>query len=264
MKTIGQTTSGAAIEIDLDAGCRLSSLEIAGHQLLVQSGPSSIEWGAYPMAPYAGRIRNGRLDFDGSAHRLPINLGDHAIHGTVFDVPWTPESDRSFVVDLGEAWPFAGFARQSYELTPGALHMRLEVHTTDAAMPASAGWHPWFRRGIGGVTAVLDFRPGYMLMRDATGITTTTRMDPPPGPWDDCFGDVETSPSIRWPGIATLTLDSTCSYWVAFTERDHAICLEPQTAPPNALNSDPFIVRPGEPLVAQTAIRWELEGHPGE
>ena len=253
------SNADAAVEIDLVSGCRLSSLEIAGQEILVTSNPDPLGWGSYPMAPYAGRVRDGSFTFAGSANRLRIAGDGHAIHGTVLDRQWTAEDDNTFSTRLGESRPFAGQVRQQFTLSPGPLHIRLEVHTEDFVMPASCGWHPWFRRRIADSTARLDFRPGFMLEREADGIATRNHVKPKVGPWDDCFGDVTRPPSIRWPGFATLSIESTCRYWVVFTERDHAFCVEPQTAPPNDLNNDPFIVEPDRPLTAEMTLRWTLE-----
>ncbi len=253
------STAEASIEVDVAAGCRLSSLEIRGRQILVTGASRPIDWGLYPMAPYAGRVRNGRFAFAGSTHRLRATDGDHAIHGTVLDRPWTPEGDGSFVIRLGEFWPFPGYARQRIRLGSGQLDLQLEVHAEGTAMPASCGWHPWLRRQVAGARAELDFRPGFMLRRDEHGIATRDRVAPSDGPWDDCFGGVERPPSIRWPGFAALTIESTCRYWTVFNERDHALCVEPQTAPPDDVNNDPFIVEPGRPLIARMTMRWELE-----
>jgi galactose mutarotase-like enzyme len=46
---------------------------------------------------------------------------------------------------------------------------------------------------------------------------------------------------------------------VVFDEPDHAICLEPQTAPPDVFNREPFVVQPGDPLVATATWSWHLE-----
>ena len=257
---VTQSVGGARIEIDLEAGCRLASIRVGGHELLVTSAPSPIDWGCYPMAPYAGRVRDGRFAFGGSGYELPRTLGGHAIHGSVYRRRWEAESDGAFVTELGPEWPLAGRARQEIRLAAGGVALRLEVHSDRGAMPASCGWHPWFLREVGGAQAVLDFRPGFMYERDEAGITTRRRRPVAEGPWDDCFGDVGRPPAIIWPGVLRVELESTCGYWVVFTERDHALCVEPQTAPPDSLNQDPFVVEPGRPLVAECTIRWSRPG----
>ena len=96
-----------------------------------------------------------------------------------------------------------------------------------------------------------------MYLRDAAGITTTERVSPPPpGPWDDCFTDLRRPPVLRWPGFLELTIESDCPAWVVYTEPEDALCVEPQTAPPDALNTGPTVVEPGRPLIAEMTWRW--------
>jgi galactose mutarotase-like enzyme len=44
-----------------------------------------------------------------------------------------------------------------------------------------------------------------------------------------------------------------------FDQPEHAICIEPQTDPPDAFNLSPAVVRPGEPLVVTATWSWQLE-----
>jgi aldose 1-epimerase len=214
------------------------------------------------MAPYAGRVRDGRFSFRGESHDLPRALGEHALHGSVFLRRWEIESDSVFVTELGDGWPFPGMARQEIRLCADRVDLRLEVHSTMGAMPASCGWHPWFRRTVEGVAAVLDIHPGFMYQRDDAGITTRQRRPVAPGPLDDCLGGMLRNPAIIWPDLLRLELESSCEVWVVYTERDHAWCVEPQSAPPDALNHDPFLVEPGRPLVAEFTMRWSQAGVP--
>ena len=63
-------------------------------------------------------------------------------------------------------------------------------------------------------------------------------------------------PRLRWPGGPELTISSNCVDWVVFNQRDDAICVEPQSAPPDAVNLDGPVVEPGAPLVATMEWRW--------
>lgn len=244
--------------VDLDHGARIASLRIGGHELLITEGPSPIEWGFYPMAPFAGRIRDGRLDFNGTVYELPRTLGGHAIHGTVYLQEWEQDNESTFVTDLGPPWPFPGYVRQEIHLGDGFLRLRLEVHATENEMPASCGWHPWFRRVLDQRNLALQFQPGFMLARDEEGIATTQRIPVPDGPWDDCFGELASPPVLSWPGFLNVKMTSDCDWWVVYTERDYAVCVEPQTAPPNAVNSNADIARPGHPLVANVRLQWTV------
>jgi len=258
MKTrrVHLSSPDADVEIDLDHGCRIASLRTGGHELLITSADSPIDWGLYPMAPFAGRVRGGVFEFRSRRHELPRHFDAHALHGTVFSQEWEQDGASTFVTDLGSPWPFPGFVRQDVVLDEGCLRLHLEVHATAGAMPASCGWHPWFRRRIGEALLRLDFRPGYMLRRDAEGIATRERTRVPLEPWDDCFGDVSAPPILEWPDFLGLEIASDCRWWVVYNKRDHALCVEPQTAPPNSLNCDPQVVEPGRPLTADLTLSW--------
>ena len=96
-----------------------------------------------------------------------------------------------------------------------------------------------------------------MFRRDGAGIATTELGPPPPGPWDDCFTDLRRPPVLRWPRFLELTIESDCPTWVVYTVPDHAICVEPQTAPPDALNTGTAsIVIPGRPLASEMTWTW--------
>jgi galactose mutarotase-like enzyme len=218
------------------------------------------------MVPFAGRVREGRFAFRGRRYELPVNLPPHAIHGTVMDRRWEALDDQTITTALGPSWPFVGHAVQRFKLETGRFTSRLELHA-DEPMPASIGWHPWFRRqlprvAIGADTVPepgplkLDLDAGAMFRRDSAGIATRERIVPPTGPWDDCFTDLRCPPVLRWPGFLELTIESDCPTWVIYTVPTEALCVEPQTAPPDALNTGPTIVEPGRPLTAEMAWTW--------
>jgi aldose 1-epimerase len=259
---------GADVEIDLAAGGRIASFVVDGRELLVTEGLGPIAWGSFPMAPFAGRVREGRFAFRGQRYEVPIEMPPHAIHGTVLDRPWERIDDATISTDLGPNWPFRGHAVQHFELDEGRLTMRLELHA-DEPMPASIGWHPWFRRrppAVEGAVVVAGREPGpveleldatAMYRRDDSGIATSeTISPPPPGPWDDCFTGLRRPPRLTWPGFLELTIESDCPTWVVYTVPDQAICVEPQTAPPDALNTGPALVEPGRPLIAEMTWTW--------
>jgi galactose mutarotase-like enzyme len=243
--------------VDLAVGGRLASFRVDGMELLRTEGYGPIQWGSYPMAPYAGRVRRGSFGFDGRTYDLPITMAPHAIHGTVLDREWAVVGDGSIATQLGPDWPFKGRAIQRFELTDDHLTFELSVESEDR-MPASLGWHPWFLRRPPGTDAPieLDFEAGSMYLRDDDGITTSLRIPPPPEPWDDCFTEVRRPPVLRWPGFLELTIESACRDWVVYTVPEDAVCVEPQTAPPDALNGEPAIVEPGTPLTASMTWRW--------
>jgi aldose 1-epimerase len=265
--TLHLAAPGARAVVDLVHGGRLASLVVDGRELLVTEGVGRMAWGSFPMAPFAGRVRDGRFTFLGERYQLPIHLPPHAIHGTVLDRPWHQLGERSIGTGFGPDWPFAGRAIQRFELREGRFLFHLEVHA-DEPMPVSIGWHPWFRRQPHAVDpesaadhdapslVELDLDAASMYVRDAEGITTSDRVVPGPGPWDDCFTDLRRPPVLRWPGFLELTIESNCRDWVVYTVPTEALCVEPQTAPPDALNLHPAIVEPGRPFIAEMTWTW--------
>ena len=132
---------GVDLVVDLAAGGRIASLQVDGRELLKSSGDGPMTWGSFPMAPFAGRLRDAALTFKGRRRQLPATLPPHAIHGTVLDRRWHVVGDATIATELGPDWPFAGGVVQRFELTADHLTCRMELHA-DAPMPASIGWHP--------------------------------------------------------------------------------------------------------------------------
>ncbi|MFO7589856.1 MAG: aldose 1-epimerase [Acidimicrobiia bacterium] len=256
----------AQVILDPDDGGRIVRLDVDGLPLLVPADVDAHAHGMFPMAPWAGRVRDGAFEFQGEAYQLPVDAAPHAIHGTVRDRRWTVEeadaTRATLSVDLGPAWPFAGRAVQRLELTPDSLALEMEVHATEVAMPVTCGWHPWWSRDLGrGEELEVELHADRMYRRDAEGIPSGEILDIVPPPWDDCFTDLGSPVAVlRWSGAATVTIESDCACAVVFTEPAHAVCVEPQSGPPDAFNLDPHVVTPGEPLVVNMTVRWELDG----
>lgn len=261
--TAGSTT----LRVDRARGGRLASLVVGGNEVLVQPEPGTrpdpLQWGSYPMAPFAGRTRGGRFRWGGRVHTVPTNLGGHAIHGSVFDRRWLIEqADDGYLrlrTDLGPTWPFDGWCRQELALTRDQLEMRLEVHSRDLPFPATAGWHPWFRRRLAvGGPAHIEFEAKRWYPLDHDGLPTgELEPRPPTRPWDDCFTAVHWPATITWPGALEMEIISTCSHLVVYDQQPHGVCVEPQSGPPDGLNLDhAHIVRRHDPLIVETVLRW--------
>jgi aldose 1-epimerase len=251
------TSSTARVAIDAEQGGRLASLQVFGQELLVSAAPDPLHWGCYPMAPWAGRTRHGRFRFAGTTHTLPITLAPHAIHGTVWNRPWEVVDDNALRCALGPDWPFAGYAEQQFALDDNALRLRLCVHALDGPFPAVIGWHPWFRRRLEtGSAARLDFSARAIYRTDEQQIPTGELDEPPPGPWDDCFTGIEREPVITWPGVLSLALHADLDHWVVYDQPRHALCVEPMSGPPDALNLGATLVTPEQPLLGEFILRW--------
>jgi aldose 1-epimerase len=241
-----------------EQGGRLGSVTIGGRELLVTGHPlGPVRWGSYPMAPWAGRIRRGQFWFKGQAHQLPLAAPPHALHGVVLDRPWQVVAPDAIAIDMDERWPYRGRVTQRFAVSEDGLDVEMTLEA-DEPQPAVIGWHPWFRRALepGGVPVTLALHAAEMLVRDAEGMPSGERTTPPDGPWDDCFTGLRSDPVLTWPGLR-LTLSSTCAWWVVYTEPEYAVCVEPQSGPPDAANSAPQVVEPATPLTHTMRWRWE-------
>lgn len=258
---------GVEAVVDPAMGGRIAALRVDGLDLVLTEGFGPISWGAYPMAPWAGRLRDGILPWRGRAYRLERTMPPHAIHGTTWTAPWTVASvgadGRSAIlaIDLAPAWPLGGRAVHRVELDGAALRCTLEVHAGDVPMPAIAGWHPWFPRRLArGGELELSLPATGMLRRGEDGLPTGEIVPVTSGPWDDAFLGLTGAPRVRWPGAITLEVRSAAPVWVVYTEQPHAIAVEPQTGPPNGLSTGECdVVEPGAPLVATMTLTWARE-----
>ncbi len=251
------SAGSATVTID-HLGARLRSLRVDGVELLIQEGDEALLWGCYPMVPWAGRIAGGVFSFDGSQHQLPANLGAHALHGVGLDRTWTVDDHGRFELHLTDPWPFGGVAHVDTDLRPDRLTVTLSVTAGERAMPAVIGWHPVFTKSIGNSDARLEFHPDRILTRDSEGIPTGALDPVPPGPWDDCFVGVSSPPRIRWGDTRQVVLESPTDIWVVYNQTPHAICVEPQTATPDAFNRPGCpVLGPGETLTLPLTVRWQ-------
>ncbi|MCX4737779.1 aldose epimerase family protein [Streptomyces antibioticus] len=238
-------------------GGRIGGVRVGGLELLRQGE----RFGCFPMVPWCGRIRDGRFRDGGAVHQMPLNAGPHAIHGTARDGAWKvarrSAAETVLTYDLVEPWPYPGRVTQVVALTADFLTLTIGVEAHDSSFPAQIGWHPWFHRNLGGQDVQVDFEPAWQEERGDDHLPTGNRIAPKPGPWDDCFGmpggvDV----TLTWPGQLELKVTSPEQWAVVYDEQEAAVCVEPQTGPPDGLNTLPRLVTPLEPLEATTTWSW--------
>jgi galactose mutarotase-like enzyme len=250
------------------AGGRLASLSVASVDLLVgwSDGVDPLWWGAFPMVPWVGRVGRGRLRVGGKTYQLERTLAPHAVHGVGWRVPWqvdgATESSCRLSCDLNADWPFGGRAVHGIDLDPGGVSLTLEVHAGQRPMPAACGWHPWWRRDLPAAGALEIEVPAEARWERGSDHLPTGAVvavgDRPAEGWDDCFV-LRGPPVLRWPGAVEVTMDTDCPYAVVFDQPVGGVCVEPQTAPPDAFRlGRAAVVEPGTPLVAHTRWSWVL------
>ncbi|MFI0503280.1 aldose 1-epimerase [Streptomyces albogriseolus] len=251
------TAGDAEVDVLPGNGGRVGGLRLGGVELLRQGE----RYGCFPMVPWCGRLRDGRFRDGATVRQMPLNAPPHAIHGTVRNAPWrtarTSTDEAVLTYDLTDPWPYPGRVTQQVALTEESLTLTMSVETHGSSFPAQLGWHPWFLRNLGGEDVTLGFEPAWQEERGEDHLPTGRRVDPRPGPWDDCFGmpggvDV----TLTWPGQLRLKVTSREEWVVVYDEQAEAVCVEPQTGPPDGLNTHPRLVTPLEPLEASTTWTW--------
>ena len=265
----------AVVDVDPAHGGRIAQITVDGRALLV--GPdhpqatTPTSWGVFPMVPWAGRIRHGRFRFFGQDVEMRTNFQDgadddparrHAIHGTGFERPWTVVDRRATAVELscpvegGVGWPYAGTAHQRLELAGDRLRCELTLTSAGEVFPADLGWHPWFLP-----PRALDFSPVAMYAQDEIGLPNGELVPPPPGPWDDCFVSTRAVVLRYEDRPTTVTVESDCDHWVVFDRLAHAVCVEPQSGPPDSPTIRPRLVTPERPLSRWMTLSWDDSHH---
>jgi aldose 1-epimerase len=183
----------------------------------------------------------------------------------------TTEAELRVSLDRG-GWPFGGEVRHAIRLEPGALALEASIRA-DAAMPAALGWHPWFQRGSPDPSLRLPAE-GVLERRDMlpTGavLPLTRKTDLREGPilgsrrLDDAYVGARSPVALRWPDLELRVSFGRDSETVVVYTPWNAVCVEPQTARPNALGLTDAAanaagrrdLEPGETLTASMRIAW--------
>ena len=238
--SLGQAIDGdeISLEIDIDQGARVSSLQFRGYECVLPFRGQVMTWGWYAMAPWAGRIKNGIVkDSSGKSYQLPTNLAPpHAIHGFTLTHSWQELGTGYFGMDFPEPYEGAKL-EQRFEILDNALRWTLEYESGDCDLPFWIGFHPWFPRELArGGQVEIEFSAGKMYERGSDYLPNGKLITPTSGPWDDAFTDVRGTPTVYWEDAISIKIESDAPCWVVYDQDPEGVCVEPQTAPPDAQN----------------------------
>ena len=226
------------IAIDLDQGGRIASLKWRDMEFATPFRGEIHTWGWYSMAPWAGRIRDGIIrNSAGKQFQLPVTIDPpHAIHGFGFVSSWQEIGPGRCLLHLPA--PYGGATiEQRIEVLDDAVRWSLEYEPGEGDLPVWLGIHPWFPRDLGhGGSAEIGFAAETMLERDSEGLPSGKFVPPSNQPWDDAFTEIRGVPSVVWEDAARIDIECDAPWWVVYTEDADAVCIEPQTAPPDAAN----------------------------
>lgn len=226
------------IAIDLDQGGRIASLKWREMEFALPFGGGARGWGWHSMVPWAGRIRNGIIrNSSGQEFQLPTTYDPpHALHGFGYVSSWRDIGPGRSFLELPT--PYGGATvEQKIEVLDDAVRWSLEYDPGKCDLPAWLGFHPWFPRDLGrGGSAEIEFSAELMLERDSEGLPSSKLVPPTKQPWDDAFTQIRGVPAVVWEDVARIDIECDAPWWVVYTEDADGVCIEPQSAPPDAAN----------------------------
>jgi aldose 1-epimerase len=153
MITLAQ--GGLELDIAPEIGGAVTRFACEGKDVLRPTPKGALTVGAassFALVPYANRIENCVLHFQGREYKLRRNFGDypHALHGHGWQTAWRVVSlsrDQATLAYDHEAddWLWTYSAEQVLTLADGGFTHRLSIRSRDAKpMPTSLGFHPYF------------------------------------------------------------------------------------------------------------------------
>lgn len=249
-------------------GGRLTSWVVDGVEVLAGVGADPVENGMYPMAPWAGRLRDNRVTaaqraswgITGAGDYLPaITYSGWAMHGTCLRAPldsWEAADTSLRLRQRVPDWPATLVTEWNVNGLVATSRLTLEA---DEPTPALLGWHPWFRRVIDGEEVAWSLRGELAVRNGAFASGEWVRWVDGSRRVDDAFHVPDGRVTITWGG-RSLVIENSDPWFVVFDERDEALCVEPQNGPPNAfdtpLRGDAPVARPGSPRTMTTTWTW--------
>ena len=287
-----------AVVVEVGGGLRTYSA--AGRDILDGYGADEMSSSGrgQVLIPWPNRILDGKYEFDGSRHQLPIDDVDEqdAIHGLVRWAAWTVaerEPDRvvmEHVLHPQPGYPFSLALAIEYRLSAEGLRVAATATNLGTSpCPYGAGAHPYLTVGTPSVDSLILRSPGRTVLRsDERGIPVGA--DPVEGTdydfrrpreigatrLDNAFTDLERDDDgiarveLRNPdedrGL-TVWVDESYPYLMLFTGDPlpdvdrRSLAVEPMTCPPDAFRSGQDLVRlePGRSFTSA----WGISPSPG-
>lgn len=276
------------LELDItpDVGAAVTRFTCRGRDVLRRApagAANALEMGCFPLVPYANRIENGQLRFEGRTYQLPLNFGSHphSLHGHGWQTAWRVVSvsrdEAALSFDhAADEWPWSYAAEEVVSLGQDGARFHLKIRSRDSRpMPFSLGFHPYFPRTAGSrLTASVA---GMWLSDDSMlpieHITKGLPIDLPKGvvvakaPFvDNAFTGWRSPAVIEQPDsglTVSLEASAACGFLHVFMPVGEGFfCAEPVTAMPNAFNrSEAAAVTGGRVLPA--GAEFSIEMHIG-
>lgn len=236
----------------------------------------------HPWGNRLGELSYRGVTLDPATQVPPLRLDPNGlpIHGALAACPYweiVEHADDRVVArldfeahdELLAVFPFPHTVEQAVSIENSALSIATKIEPTgEVAVPIAFGWHPYFRLpGVPAEEWEIDFPVSSRLVTDDRMIPTGERVYDAIEPgavesrtWDTGFDDVADGTAfVMRGGDRELSVRFEAGYPVAIIWRPEGgqfICIEPMTAPTNALCSGDGLrlVAPGDAFTA----RWSV------
>jgi aldose 1-epimerase len=264
-------------ELRPETGGSLSALRKGGVEVLrtmPEGSASPLDAACFPLVPYCNRIADGRFTWQGREVRLPQNFAPEtsSLHGFGWESAWDVASLADFKCAMDHrhdhgAWPWAYEAQQRVRLGARGLALSMDVtNRSNEVMPCGLGFHPYFRRRP---ETRVRFASGGMVEVDDALLPTGEIS--PPGRFANWQGGARLPSTLvdhcftGWDGTATIEDDlgtitltargASCLHLYAPADGS-ALCLEPVSHTPDALNRDAAAMTAVPPGCSATMTMW--------
>jgi aldose 1-epimerase len=239
------------------------------------------------LSPFVCRMRHGSYTLANQDYRIKkYYLGDHAIHGLVFDLPFTvssvSQSDTHAEVQLSlqydgadKGFPFPYLLQVGWKLEAGnKLTVSTAVsHQNAMSIPYTDGWHPYFTLGGTVDEWILQFSSNGQLEYDAELLPTGKKFE------DSRFENgcslkgieldnsfelaAETAGCVLANNKIRLHIEPIAGYpilQVYIPPQRKSIAIENLSGPPDNFNNgmDLLLLAPGEKKTFITSYRVEI------
>jgi aldose 1-epimerase len=288
-----EITHGGQHAVVVEVGGGLRSYRADGEDVLDGYGEGASADGGrgQPLIPWPNRLRDGRYEWDGEHHQLPLSEPEraNAIHGLVRWRNWHALDRAPDRVTLGltlfptPGYPFTLELELDYALAEDGLTVTTRAtNAGERACPYGVGFHPYLGAGgpIDAATLIIPARR--VLITDERAIPTgSSKVAGTPLDFrggrelgatvlDHCFTDLHRDDD----GRARITLagaqrtidlwqDAAYGHVMVYTgdglspqKRRQGVAVEPMSCPPDAFASGEALIRlePGERHTAQWGI----------
>ncbi|WP_369048703.1 aldose 1-epimerase [Tenacibaculum sp. UWU-22] len=253
---------GVYAKIDLIRGASLQALKIDNKKVIKEFTPDSPEktYASSILFPFAGRVNNGKYEFNEVKYQLPINEegNNNALHGFLYNKPFSLvdeyKSKTTAIVKLAyqqtekiDGFPYKYSVNLSYTFTKNTVSLDIAIENDDTnPFPFTIGWHPFFYSSNLG-KSYLKLESSKKVIFDETLIPIEEKdTDPLFGfeinnkKLDDCFLLNNNEVNFTTPEYnISIKSSSNKRYLQVYTpehEKD-TVAIEPVTAPSNSFNN---------------------------